>query len=94
MIPPDVQGLYFVGFFDTWGPNIPVMERQAEYLAAVATGRLDLSSPEAMRAGMAVERAWYARQFPDAPRYGLELDPRHYGRLLARDLKRLRRGRA
>ena len=41
-----------------------------------------------MRAAIAQDHAWAARQFPDSPRYGIELDPRRYRRLLAREFAR------
>jgi dimethylaniline monooxygenase (N-oxide forming) len=36
-----------------------------------------------MQASITEEKAWSAAQFPDTPRYGLELDPRRYRKILA-----------
>jgi hypothetical protein len=37
-----------------------------------------------MQKAIAADHAWAAKQFPDSPRYGLELDPHRYRKLLAR----------
>ena len=86
---PAIDGLYFIGFFDvTGGSNIRMMDDQAAYISALVTGTVKRPTEIAMAGAIAVERAWTASQFPDSPRYGLELDPRRYRRLLAADYKR------
>ena len=85
---PVVDGLYFIGFFDvTGGSNIRMMDDQAGYIAALVTGTVERPTEAVMRSAIATERAWTVAQFPDSPRYGLELDPRRYRRLLAADFK-------
>ncbi len=86
VVHPAMPGLYFIGFFDvSGGSNIRMMDDQAEYIAAIASGTIKLPDRAAMQAAIAADHAWAAKQFPDSPRYGLELDPRRYRRLLARD---------
>lgn len=88
---PRLDGLYFIGYFDvTGGSNIRMMDDQAEYIAAMASGALRRPSEQAMLAAIETERTWTRKQFPDTPRYGLELDPRRYRKLLARDYARNR----
>lgn len=83
---PRIDGLYFIGFFDvTGGSNIRMMDDQAEYIAALVTGAVKRRSEIEMLSAIEEERAWAARQFPDSPRYGLELDPRRYRKRLALD---------
>ena len=89
VVHPSVPGLYFIGLFDvSGGSNIRMMDDQAEYVAAIIDGRVKLPSQESMMKAIADDHAWAARQFPDSPRYGLELDPRRYRGLLARDYAR------
>jgi dimethylaniline monooxygenase (N-oxide forming) len=89
---PACDGLYFIGFFDvTGGSNIRMMDDQAAYLTAMVTGAVKRPSRAEMQAAIATERAWSATQFPDSPRYGLELDPRRYRRLLAKEYQRNKR---
>ena len=86
---PKVDGLYFIGYFDaTGGSNIRMMDDQAEYIAAFVTGAVKRPPESEMLAAIETERAWAASQFPDSPRYGLELDPRRYRGRLALDYAR------
>ena len=88
---PRIDGLYFIGYFDaTGGSNIRMMDDQAEYIAALVTRAVKRPPESEMLAAIATERAWSATQFPDAPRYGLELDPRRYRKRLALDYARNR----
>ncbi len=92
---PALPGLFFIGFFDvSGGSNIRMMDTQAEYIAAAASGRLRLPDAAAMQAAIDADFAWAQTQFPDRPRYGLELDPTRYRKLLARDYRAagIRRG--
>jgi len=89
VVHPTMPGLYFVGLFDvSGGSNIRMMDDQSEYVAAIADGRVKLPDRAAMLQAIEVDHQWAAKQFPDSPRYGLELDPRRYRKLLADDYKR------
>jgi len=89
VVHPTAPGLFFIGLFDvSGGSNIRMMDDQAEYIAAVASGAVKLPDEAGMRAAVAADHAWAAKQFPDSPRYGLELDPRRYRKALARDYAR------
>ncbi len=88
VVHPTVPGLFFVGLFDvSGGSNIRMMDDQSEYVAAIATGRVKLPDAAGMQRAIQADHDWAAKQFPDSPRYGLELDPHRYRRLLARDYK-------
>lgn len=89
VVHPSWPGLFFIGLFDvSGGSNIRMMDDQAEYVAAIASGTMRLPDRGAMQAAIAADHAWAAKQFPDSPRYGLELDPRRYRKALARDYAR------
>ncbi len=86
VVHPTLPGLYFIGLFDvSGGSNIRMMDDQAEYIAAIATGRVKLPDQAAKLAAIQADHDWAAKQFPDSPRYGLELDPRRYRKALARE---------
>ena len=88
-IHPTVPGLYFIGLFDaSGGSNIRMMDDQAEYIAAAAALKFAVPDRASMATAIAADHAWAESQFPDSPRYGLELDPVRYRRALARDLAR------
>ena len=79
IVHPDWPGLYFVGFFNvSGGANISMMDVQSLYLTALVDGTAPRPSPEAMKADIAAEQAFVARNFPATARYGLELDPVRY----------------
>ena len=89
VVHPTLPGLYFIGFFDvSGGSNIRMMDDQAEYIASIAIGAVKLPSQQAMEAAIAADHAWAKQQFPDSPRYGLELDPHYYRKKLAREYRR------
>jgi hypothetical protein len=64
-----------------------MMDDQAQWIAAIECGEVELPEPAEMRAAMAKERERISRLYPDSARYGLELDPAEYRRTLARALK-------
>lgn len=95
VVHPSWPGLYFVGFFNvSGGANISMMDVQSEWVAALVGGEVPLPSPAAMRADIERERRFLRRIFPDAPRYGLELDPRRYRSEIAGELARRRTPRS
>jgi hypothetical protein len=87
VVHPDRPGLYFVGFFNvSGGANISMMDVQSRYLTALVDGTAALPSPAAMRADMAAEEEFVARNFPGSARYGLELDPVRYRAKMAESM--------
>lgn len=89
VVHPDWPGCYFVGFFNvSGGANISMMDVQSEWIAALVDGRVSLPTPAEMRAGIEAEKRFLARRFPQAARYGLELDPVRYRKAIARELRR------
>jgi Flavin-binding monooxygenase-like len=89
--PPQVGGLYFTGFVDTPGGLLPVVETQAEWIAAVLTGRLRLPPPAQMRRAIKRAERRTRQRFPDESPYSIRCDPHAYRRLLKSDLRRARR---
>ncbi len=86
IVHPSLPGVYFIGFFDvSGGSNIRMMDDQGEYIAGIASGKIKLPTRDAMLAAIAEDHAFAAKQFPDSPRYGLELDPYRYRKRLARN---------
>lgn len=89
VVPPEHRGLYFMGFFNvTGGGNVRMMDDQAEWIAAIESGEAALPSPAEMRRQIVAEREVIERDYPDSRRYGLELEPRPYRKLLAKELRR------
>jgi hypothetical protein len=83
MLPPDRPGLYFAGLVQPIGPTIPLVERQARWLAAVLAGELALPDRAAMEAEIAAHQAKLVRRYVNSERYMLEVDFREYAGQLA-----------
>ncbi len=79
ILHPDWSGLYFVGFFNAnGGPNISLMDVQAEYVTALITGALKRPSRQHMLDDIETEREYLQVNYPSAERYGLELESGRY----------------
>lgn len=91
VLRPGHPRLYFLGFFNVaGGGNIRMMDDQAEWVASLEAGEIASPSEEEMRRGIEEERAMISARYPDRPRYGLELDPVVYRKMLAKELKSAR----
>jgi cation diffusion facilitator CzcD-associated flavoprotein CzcO len=86
------QGLYFVGLVQPIGPTIPLVERQAEWLAAVLSGEVTLPARDTMEREIDRHHSELTRRFVGSPRYTLEVDFRSYARELAQDCRERRAG--
>ena len=87
VVHPSQPGLYFVGFFNvSGGANISMMDVQSRWVAAIISGDVAVPGRQEMETDIARERRYLRRTFPDAPRYGLELDPRRYRKEIAEAL--------
>src|SRR5262249_24615049 len=88
IVPPRVEQLYFAGFVDAPGGLLPVVETQAQWIAAALTGRLRL--PPAAQMWHAVECAERRtrQRFPQESPRSVRCDPHAYRRLLHSDLRR------
>jgi len=89
VVSPTHPGLYFVGFFNvSGGANVSMMDVQAQWVAALVSGRVSLPTQREMTADLAEEHRVMAKRYPGAERYGLELDPRRYRAAVAAELAR------
>jgi hypothetical protein len=90
LVPPDIGGLFFVGFVDAPGGLLPVVEAQADWIAATFVGRLPLPPPDRMWRAMDRAERRTRQRFPTESPYSLRCDPHAYERLLRSDLRRAR----
>jgi hypothetical protein len=88
IVPPGLGGLLFAGFVDAPGGLLPVVETQAEWIAAVLTGRLRLPAPEGMWRAIDRGERRSRQRFPDERPQSIRCDPHAYRRLLRSDLRR------
>lgn len=85
IVPPNIDGLYFLGMFNVnGGGNIRMMDEQAEWLVPILAGKSALPAKAAMRAFIDQEHALIDRRYPGSKRYALELEPSVYRDMLVR----------
>lgn len=88
VVPPERPGLYLVGFVQTVGANIALMEHQAEWIADLLTGRCVLPAREAMHRWIAHDRAAMAARYQRSTRHTLQVDYWRYIRAIGAERAR------
>jgi hypothetical protein len=89
VVPPELPGLYFVGYFNLdWASN-PVYEQQAIWVRDIERGSCDLPSSKEMWEEVEERRRTIETNFHNAPRMNLEIE---YGPYV-REIKQARRFR-
>jgi dimethylaniline monooxygenase (N-oxide forming) len=92
IVPPALTGMFLAGFVDAPGGLLPVVETQADWIAAAVTGRLPLPPPpEQMWAAIERGERRSRQRFPADGAYSIRCDPHAYRRLLRSDLLFVRR---
>jgi hypothetical protein len=90
VVPPDLSGLYFVGYFNLdWASN-PVYEQQAIWIRDIELGACDLPSSQKMWEEVHERRRAIETNFHNAPRMNLEIE---YGPYV-REIRQARRFRS
>lgn len=90
VVPPDLSGLYFVGYFNLdWASN-PVYEQQAIWIRDIERGACDLPSSQEMWEEVRERRRIIESDFHHAPRMNLEIE---YGPYV-REIRQARRFRS
>lgn len=91
IVPPGISGLFFAGFLDAPGGLLPVVEAQADWIAATLAGRLPMPAPDQMWRAMDRAERRTRQRFPMESPHSIRCDPHAYERLLRSDLRRARR---
>jgi dimethylaniline monooxygenase (N-oxide forming) len=88
LVPPELPGLYFIGFIQPLGPIMPIAEAQSEWIADLLTGRASLPSVAEMREEVADYERWMAKRFVSSKRHTIEVDFHPYLREIRQERKR------
>ena len=88
-VAPDLPGLYFIGFMQTVGANIPLFEYQSAWIGDVLTGAAALPSVAEMKAWIERDQAALAARYVRSERHTMQVDYWSYIRAMkeARALK-------
>ena len=79
---PHRPGLFFIGFMQTVGANIPLMEYQSAWIGDVLTGAAVLPSVEQMDAWIAEDQAALAARYVRSERHTMQVDYWRYIRAM------------
>lgn len=82
VVPPETEGLYFIGLLHSMMSLMPLAEHQAEWVGDLLTGAVGLPSRADMWAGIRKTRRRQDKRFYDSSGH-LLVDPNEYERLLA-----------
>lgn len=85
VVPVDRPGLFLVGFIQTVGANVALMEHQTEWIAEVLTGAVALPTPAAMRRWIRHDRRAMARRYQRSARHTMQVDYWRYIRDLTEE---------
>jgi len=90
VVSPERPGLFFIGFIQTIGANIPLYEYQAEWVGDLITGECALPTPAAMRRWIARDAEQMSRRYVRSARHTMQVDYWRYIRAMkeARAAKR------
>jgi cation diffusion facilitator CzcD-associated flavoprotein CzcO len=88
VVPVDRPGLFLVGFIQTVGSSVPLMEHQTEWVAEVLTGAVALPSPGEMRRWIRRDRRAMDRRYLRSARHTMQVDYWRYIRDLTEERAR------
>jgi dimethylaniline monooxygenase (N-oxide forming) len=88
VISADQPGLYFIGFIQPLGPNMPVAEAQSEWIADLLKGKAALPPAPEMRQEIAAYDRWLKKRFVASKRHTIEVDFHPYLRDIRSERKR------
>src|SRR5690606_32205911 len=83
VLTPKLPGLFFVGFIQTVGSGIPLMEHQAEWIGDLITGRRSLPADTEIERWIADDQAAMAARYLRAARQTMQVGFRRCRRALA-----------
>jgi dimethylaniline monooxygenase (N-oxide forming) len=82
VLTPELPGLFFIGFIQTVGSNIPLMELQSEWAADLITGAAVLPPEAEMARWIGADQAAMARRYVRSARHTMQVDFWRYAHAL------------
>ena len=92
VLTPDLPGLFFIGFVQTVGSNIPLMEMQSEWVGDLITGACVLPPGAEIADWIAADQAAMARRYVRSARHTMQVDFWRYAHALKLCRKRTHAG--
>ena len=88
VLTPALAHLYFIGFVQTVGSNIPLMEMQSDWVGDLITGAAVLASEDEITRWIAADQAAMARRYVRSGRHTMQVDFWRYAHALRQCRKR------
>ncbi|MGM0616989.1 MAG: flavin-containing monooxygenase [Actinomycetota bacterium] len=88
VVAPERPGLYLLGFIQTVGASIALMEHQAEWVGDLLTGAAALPSTEQMRDWIRRDRRAMAKRYLRSERHTMQVDYWRYIRAIEQERQR------
>ena len=82
VLTPELPGLFFVGFVQTVGSNIPLMEMQSEWAGDLITGACVLPPDAEIDEWIAADQAAMAKRYVRSARHTMQVDFWRYAHAL------------
>ena len=82
VLSPDLPGLFFIGFIQTVGSNIPLYEYQSQWVGDLITGAVVLPSDQQMREWIAADQRALAKRYIRSDRHTMQVDFWRYVRAM------------
>ena len=88
VLTPDLPGLFFIGYVQTVGSNIPLAEMQSEWIGDLITGACVLPTESEIADWIAADQAAMARRYVRSTRHTMQVDFWRYAHALRNCRKR------
>jgi hypothetical protein len=88
VVPTDLPGLWFIGFIQTVGSGIPLMEHQAQWVGDLITGACVLPSRLDMEAWLERDESAMAKRYVRSNRHTIQVDFWRYIRAVEHERRR------
>jgi dimethylaniline monooxygenase (N-oxide forming) len=88
VLTPELPGVFFIGFIQTVGSNIPLVELQSEWVGDLITGSAVLPPEGEMAEWIAADQAAMAKRYVRSARHTMQVDFWRYARALKQCRKR------
>ena len=82
VLSPDRPGLYFIGFIQTVGSGIPLMELQSQWVGDLLTGTAVLPADDNIRDWISRDQASLAKRYVRSERHTMQVDFWRYRRAM------------
>ena len=82
VVPPDLPGLWFIGFIQTVGSGIPLYEYQSVWVADILSGTIPMPDRAMMRKWIDADQQAMSKRYLRSERHTMQVDYWRYIRTM------------